>query len=425
MPVALVDCNNFYVSCERLFNPKLEGKPVVVLSNNDGCAVSRSNEVKALGIKMGEPWFKMERIARQHGIIAFSSNYTLYGDISSRVMATLATFTPRQEIYSIDESFLDLDGFPANTLQDYGQKIRRTVKRNIGIPVCVGIASTKTLAKLANHCAKKSLAGSEGVCDFGRLDEGERKSLFQSLPVGEVWGIGRKITESLNQLGIETVEQLRTADPDYMRRRFSVVVERTVRELNGIACIELEQAGTPRQQILVSRSFGMPVVTLDDLNESVTYFATRAAEKLRKDNSVAHSVCVFIRTNPFKVNEPQYERSIVVPLMQPSDDTAMLAKAALFGLKHIYQSGYQYKKSGVMLMGLQPKGVTQGDLFDGMPVTDEKADIRMKLMDAINRKMGKDTIVLAGSGTRHNWAMRRDRMSPNYTTRWDELVKAS
>ena len=424
MPVALVDCNNFYVSCERLFNPKLEGKPVVVLSNNDGCAVSRSNEVKALGIKMGEPWFRMERMAKQHGIIAFSSNYTLYGDISARVMATLATFTPRQEIYSIDESFLDLDGFPAHTLQDYGQKIRRTVKRNIGIPVCVGIASTKTLAKLANHCAKKNLAGSEGVCDFGQINESARKALFQSLPVNEVWGIGRKITESLNQLGIENVEQLRTADPDFIRRRFSVVVEKTVRELNGIACIELEQAGTPRQQILVSRSFGQPVVTLDDLNESVTYFATRAAEKLRKDGSVAHSVCVFIRTNPFKVNEPQYERSVVVPLMQPSDDTTMLIKAALFGLKHIYQSGYQYKKSGVMLMGLQPKVVTQGDLFDNMPITNEKSDIRMKAIDAINRKMGKDTISFAGSGTRRNWAMRRERMSPNYTTRWDELVRA-
>lgn len=424
MPVALVDCNNFYVSCERLFNPKLESKPVVVLSNNDGCAVSRSNEVKALGIKMGEPWFKMERMARQHGIIAFSSNYTLYGDISSRVMATLATFTPRQEIYSIDESFLDLDGFPANTLQDYGQKIRRTVKRNIGIPVCVGIASTKTLAKLANHCAKKSLAGSDGVCDFERLDEAERKSLFQSLPVNEVWGIGRKITESLNQLGIETVEQLRTANPDFIRTRFSVVVERTVRELNGIACIELEQAGMPRQQILVSRSFGMPVVTLDDLKESVTYFATRAAEKLRGDGSVANSVCIFIRTNPFKVNDPQYERSVVVPLMQPSDDTAMLVKAVLFGLKHIYLPGYQYKKSGVMLMGLQLKGVTQGNLFDEMPISDEKSDIRMKVIDAINRKMGKDTISFAGSGTRRNWAMRRERMSPNYTTRWDELVRA-
>ena len=340
-------------------------------------------------------------------------------------MATLATFTPRQEIYSIDESFLDLEGFPAHTLQDYGQKIRKTVKQNIGIPVCVGIASTKTLAKLANHCAKKNLAGNDGVCDFGQIDESARKALFQSLPVNEVWGIGRKITESLNQLGIETVEQLRTADPDFIRKRFSVVVERTVRELNGIACIELEQAGTPRQQILVSRSFGQPVVTLDDLKESVTYFATRASEKLRQDGSIANNICVFIRTNPFKVNAPQYERSVVVPLMQPSDDTAMLIKAALFGLKHIYQPGYQYKKSGVMLMELQPKGVTQGDLFDNMPITDERADIRMKAIDAINRKMGKDTIAFAGSGTRRSWAMRRERMSPNYTTRWDELVRAS
>ena len=364
MPIALVDCNNFYVSCERMFNPKLEGKPVVVLSNNDGCAVARSNEVKALGIKMGEPWFKMEKIAKQHGIIAYSSNYTLYGDLSARVMSILSTFSPRQEIYSIDECFLDLDGFDPQTLMAYGQKIRQAVKSNVGIPVCVGIADTKTLAKLANHCAKKGLAGENGVCDFGRLDELQRSTLFANIPVGEVWGVGRRITEKLLTMNIETVEDLRRADHEYIRQQFSIVLERTVKELNGIPCIELEEAGTPRQQIMVSRSFGSMVTEFDDLAESVSYFATKAAEKLRHDGSVAASVCVYIRTNPFKEKEPQYQRSMIVPLSQPTDDTMTLVRAATTGLKAIYRSGYRYKKTGVLLMGLQGKGTVQASLFD-------------------------------------------------------------
>ncbi len=217
MPLALVDCNNFYVSCERVFNPRLEGAPVVVLSNNDGCAVARSNEVKALGVKMAEPWFKMEKLARQHGIIALSSNYALYGDMSARVMSTLSIFSPKQEIYSIDECFLDLAGFSPNMLVEYGQKIRRTVRQNVGIPVCVGIADTKTLAKLANHCAKKGFAGANGVCDFGQLSDAERSVLFSQIPVGDVWGVGRKITEKLMGMGINTVEDLRTANPERAR----------------------------------------------------------------------------------------------------------------------------------------------------------------------------------------------------------------
>ena len=256
MPIALVDCNNFYVSCERMFNPRLEGKPVVVLSNNDGCAVARSNEVKSLGIKMGEPWFKMEKIAKQHGIIAYSSNYSLYGDLSARVMSVLSDFSPIQEIYSIDECFLDLNGFDPSTLMAYGQKIRQAVKRNVGIPVCLGIGDSKTLAKLANHCAKKGLAGRDGVCDFGVLNEEQRRTLFVGIPVNEVWGVGSRINERLHAMNIKTVEDLRRADQEYIRQQFSIVLERTVKELNGIPCIELEEVGTPRQQIMVSRSFG-------------------------------------------------------------------------------------------------------------------------------------------------------------------------
>jgi DNA polymerase V len=423
MSIALVDCNNFYVSCERMFNPWLEGKPVVVLSNNDGCAVSRSNEVKALGLKMGEPWFKMEKIAKQHGIIAFSSNYTLYGDLSARVMSILSTFSPRQEIYSIDECFLDLDGFDPQTLMDYGQKIRQAVKSNVGIPVCVGIADTKTLAKLANHCAKKGLAGENGVCDFGRMDEQERSALFASIPVREVWGVGSRITEKLLTMNIETVEGLRTASQKTIRDQFSVVLERTVQELNGIPCIELEEAGTPRQQIMVSRSFGSMVTEFDDLAESVSYFATKAAEKLRHDGSVAASVCVYIRTNPFKDDEPQYHRSIIVPLCQPSDDTTKLVNAALTGLKVIYRSGFRYKKSGVLLMGLQSKGTVQATLFDDT-AKQAKSDNMMNVMDSINRKMGQGSMTIAASGIRHRWAMRRERKTPNYTTDWNELPVA-
>jgi DNA polymerase V len=424
MPLALVDCNNFYVSCERVFNPKLEGEPVVVLSNNDGVAVARSNEVKALGIRMADPWFKMKAIAKQHGIIALSSNYTLYGDMSSRVMSTLSTFSPKQEIYSIDECFLDLDGFDPQSLIAYGQTIRQTIKRNIGIPVCVGIADTKTLAKLANHCAKKGFAGANGVCDLGRLNEYERSVLFANIPVGDVWGAGRKITEKLLTMGIKTVEDLRTANSERIRSQFSVVLGRTVSELNGVPCIELDAASTPRQQIMVSRSFGASVTALEDLSEPVANFTTRAAEKLRHDGSVAASICVFFYTNPHKQGEPQYQQSLVVPLSQPTDDTLKLVNAALQGLRMIYRSGYQYKKTGVMLMGLQPKGSIQPTFFDNS-VEQGRADSLMHVMDAINHKMGQGSVSIAASGIKQRWAMRRESKSPNYTTDWGELPVAS
>lgn len=423
MPIALIDCNNFYVSCERVFNPKLEGKPIVVLSNNDGCAVSRSNEVKALGIKMGEPWFKMEQAAKEHGIIALSSNYTLYGDLSARVMSILSTFSPKQEIYSIDECFLDLYGFNPQGLIEYGQKIRQTVKQNTGIPVCVGIGNTKTLAKLANHCAKKGLAEQNGVCDFGRLTDKQCSELFASIPVNEVWGVGYRITQRLQEINIKTVEDLRTTNIEMIRKQFSVVLERTVRELNGTSCIELEEAGVPRQQIMVSRSFGRPVTELEDLSESVTYFASQAAMKLRKDKSAASSLCVFIRTNPFKENDDQYEKGIIVPMSRPTDDTTILVNAAIAGLKVIYRPGYRYKKSGVLLMELQNKDTIQPDFFDDES-HQSRSGSRMKVMDAINRKMGSGSLTVASMGIKKRWAMRRDNKSPSYTTEWEDLITA-
>ncbi|MFA6121731.1 MAG: Y-family DNA polymerase [Sideroxydans sp.] len=423
MPIALVDCNNFYVSCERVFNPNLEGKPVVVLSNNDGCAVARSNEVKTLGIKMGEPWFKMEKLARQHGIIALSSNYTLYGEMSSRVMSILSNFSPQQEIYSIDECFLDLSGFAHLSLAEYGLRIQQTVKQSTGIPVCVGIAETKTLAKLANHCAKKRLAGNDGVCDFGMLGDVERSTLYASIPVGEIWGVGYKHTEKLQTLGIQTVEDLRTSALERIRKHFSVVLVRTVQELNDIPCIELEDAGVPRQQIMVSRSFGTKVSSLSELSESVAQYATLAAEKLRHDGSVASSLCVFIRTDPFKEGEKQYHNSVIVPLPIPSDNTSHLVGAALAGLKQIYLGSFRYKKSGVLLMTLQPKATMQHDLFE---VADHqaKSDSLMQVMDAINHKMGKGSLSTGASGIRQRWSMRREKKSQNYTSSWSELIVA-
>jgi DNA polymerase V len=424
MPIALVDCNNFYVSCERAFNPKLEGRPVVVLSNNDGCAVARSNEVKALGIKMAEPWFKMEKLAKQHGIIALSSNYALYGDLSARVMSILSRFSPKQEIYSIDECFLDLAGFDPKVLMAYGQTIRKTIKQHVGIPVCVGIADTKTLAKLANHCAKKRYAGKDGVCDFGRYTPTQISKLFATIPVGDIWGIGRKIAEKLIAMKIETVEDLRIADQARMRQQFSIMVERTIKELNGIPCIELDAANTPRQQIMVSRSFGQEVANYDDLAESVAYFTTTAAEKLRKDGSVATSLCVFIQTNPFKLKDPQYTPSLVVPVGEPTDDTTRLVNAALRGLKTIHRPGFKYKKSGVLLMGLQAKQAVQATLFDDT-AAQEKSEKLMQVMDSVNRRMGKGSMTIAAAGTKRRWAMRRDSKSPNYTTDWDELPIAT
>jgi len=423
MPIALVDCNNFYASCERVFNPNLEGKPVVVLSNNDGCAVARSNEVKALGIKMGEPWFKMEKLAKQHGIIALSSNYTLYGDMSARVMSILSNFSPQQEIYSIDECFLDLSGFAHLSLVDYGQCIRETVKQNTGIPVCVGIAETKTLAKLANHCAKKGFAGKDGVCDFGLLSHVERSTLFSSISVGEIWGVGRKHTEKLLTLGIHTVEDLRTADQERIRKHFSVVLARTVQELNDISCIELEEAGVPRQQIMVSRSFGAKVSSLSELSESVAQYATLAAEKLRHDCSVASSLCVFVRTAPFREDEKQYHNSVIVPISNPSDNTSRLIGAALSGLKQIYLDGFRYKKTGVLLMALQPKATMQHDLFADADYQ-MKSDSLMQVMDAINHKMGKGSLSTGASGIRQRWSMRREKKSPDYTSDWNELIVA-
>ena len=417
---ALVDVNNCYVSCERVFNPKLEGRPIVVLSNNDGCAVARSAEVKVLGIKMGTPWFQMQDLARKHGIVALSSNYELYADMSNRLMRLLGHYSPDQEIYSIDECFLGMTGFERYDLIRYGQEIRRKVKQWVGLPVCVGFGETKTLAKLANHCAKKSLAGIEGVCDFGRLNRGELSALLTTLPVGEVWGVGRRLSAQLGARGIGTVEALRTADAKVLRREFSVVLERTIAELNGISCLTMEEAAPNKQQIMSSRSFGQPVHDLDELGEAVASYIAIAAAKLRGQGSLAGAIQVYVTTNTFKPQDPQYQRGLTIPLPEPTDDTLRLIRVARWGLKKIFRPGFAYKKAGVALTNLSNAGTFQPDLF-----STGKGNTRlMAVIDQINGVWGRGTLHSAAEGIQKEWKMKREKKSPGYTTRWDQLPQA-
>lgn len=418
-PLALVDCNNFYVSCERVFNPKLEGRPVVVLSNNDGCVVARSNEVRALGIRMGAPWFQIEAEARRHGIRCLSSNYALYADMSARVMAVLSRFSPHQEIYSIDECYLGLSGFGSRNLVSYGQEIRHRVMQWTGLPVSIGIATTKTLAKLANHAAKRRSVFAS-VCDFGQFSPRDLDALLGEIAVAEVWGVGRKRQVQLRGMGINTALDLRQSNAKWIRRQCSIMLERTVAELNGSPCIDLEETNAPRQQIITSRSFGRPVTRLQDLSEAVSSYTIRAAEKLRFQNSVAASIGVYILTNPFKPEQPQHQKSLVVPLARPEDDTRILVQAALWGLNRIYREGYRYKKAGIVLMGLEPRQTRQQTLFDD-PASESRSARLMQLMDTINARMGPNTLTLAAAGTHRTWRTRRGRKSPDYTTRWEEL----
>lgn len=419
---ALVDCNNFYASCEKLFAPRLKNRPVVVLSNNDGCVVARSAEVKALGIPMGVPWFKIKDDARRHGIVAMSSNYALYADMSNRVVEVLSAFSPNIEVYSIDESFLELSGFGnlPGGLAVYGAEMRQRIADWLGLAVCVGIAPTKTLAKLANHCAKKNLAGADGVCDFTPLHPDDLTQLFDRIDVGEVWGIGRKINARLAAMGINTVRQLRDADAETLRSRFSVVVERTVRELRGLSCIDLQEVTPDKQQIISSRSFGQLIHDRVGLEEAVASYMAKAAEKLRAQDSLAGAVQVYIRTNIFKPETPQYQRAVTVPLPDATADTRVLTAWALRVLRRIYRTGYGYHKAGVMLADIVPRLSQQYSLFNaGAP----RADALMRVVDGINQRYGRGSLRLAAEGIEQDWRMRRGNLSPGYTTDWRGLPK--
>lgn len=424
---ALVDCNNFYASCEKLFDPKLKDRPVVVLSNNDGCVVARSAEVKALGIPMGVPWFQIQAEARRYGIVAFSSNYALYADMSNRVVEVLSDFSPNLEVYSIDESFLDLSGMSLRTesLAAYGVEIRQRVADWLGLAVCVGIAPTKTLAKLANHCAKKGLAGADGVCDFTTLNSGALSHLFARIDVGEVWGVGRQIKARLAAMGIQTVRQLRDADAETIRARFSVVLERTVCELRGESCLDLQEVVPDKQQIMSSRSFGTLVYERADLEEAVASYIAKAAEKLRAQDSLAGGVQVYIRTNVFKPEVPQYQKGVTVPLPEATADTRVLTQWAIRSLRRIYRPGFGYHKAGVMLLDLVPAAKRQLALFDSQGgAGDARSGKLMAVLDDINQRYGRQSLRLAAEGVERSWQMRRGNLSPGYTTSWDGLPVA-
>jgi DNA polymerase V len=428
---ALVDGNNFYVSCERAFRPDLVGRPVVVLSNNDGCAIARSNEAKALGIAMGAPWFKIQHLAESDQLVALSANFALYGDLSDRMMSLAAGLGPKQEIYSIDESFIDLTGVKGN-LVERSFKIRARILQWVGIPCCIGIGQTKTLAKLANHVAKTA-ERKPGlypdklmqVCNFADLTIEEFEAVLAATPVNEIWGVGRRITAQLNEGGVLTALDLARLDTATIRGKWSVVLERTVRELQGTPCIDLDEAPAAKKEIACTRSFGHPVTELSDLNEAVTHFASRAAEKLRKQGSSALQVMCFVRTSPFR-QDPQYSRSICMPLRRPTSDTGALVSAAVAGLKAIFRPGFNYAKAGVMLVDLQPDTVSQGEL----DLEGEEAPDHSKLMtalDGLNQRFGKGTVLMASAGLageRRAWVMKQERRTPAYTTCWEDLAVA-
>jgi len=425
-PFALVDANNFYVSCERVFDYRLRDRPVVVLSNNDGCCVARSEEAKALGIRMGQPFFEVRDLLENNRGLALSSNYTLYADMSRRLMAVIGQFSPEQEIYSIDESFLRFAGFGHWDLTQQGRELRARVLKWIGLPVGVGIGSTKTLAKLANRLAKKHPDfRAEGVCNLLNLSATQQAGYFADLAVDEVWGIGGRWSARLKKMDIETVADLQGADAATLQRQFNVVLAKTAMELKGISCLPLEEAPPPRRQIIASRSFGIPVTRFAMLSEAVASHTARAAAKLRQEGLQAGLIQVFIATNPFKPEAPQYHPGATVPLSLPTADTARLLGAAGVGLRHIYRQGYEYKRAGVVLLDLAPVAAVTGDLFAmTRPEALERRERLMAVMDGINQRWGRGTLRYLAEGLVQPWQMRRARMSPRYTTCWEELPVA-
>ncbi len=413
--LALVDCNNFYVSCERVFRPDLARVPMVVLSNNDGCVVSRSNEAKALGIRMGQPWFECKALAEEHGILAMSSNYALYADLSNRVMRILAEFAPRHEVYSIDECFVDLTGIPR--LRELSYAMRERVMQWTGISVCIGIGPTKTLAKLANHVAKKH-PRSKGVFNYNALSEVQKAALLERIPVEEVWGVGRKLTKRLEPHGIRSVQDLKEAHLPTLRAEFGVVIEKTQRELQEVPCIGLQEIQPERQQIISSRSFGNMVTELPVLQDALSTFVANACAKLRAQNSHASVIQVFLQTNRFRKDLPQYMPSLAVPLPYPTSDSLEVNRWAAYLCERMFKPDHQYKKAGIVLSEIGPARHRQGDLLEPDAVSQGKL---MLAMDALNQRYGRGTVKVSTQGAYQDWQMRQERKSPNYTTSWNDL----
>lgn len=418
--IALVDCNNFFASCERVFRPDLREKPVVVLSNNDGNVIARSNEAKALGVGMGEPYFKVARFLRQHDVQVFSSNYTLYGDMSQRVMNVLQQLEPEVEIYSIDEAFLSLAAGKNLNLVAHGHYLKDVVRQYTAIPVSIGFAPTKTLAKIAARIAKKN-PRCNGVFDLTtRIDI---DAILDRIEVDAVWGIGPRYAKKLKRHGIATARHLKYANDTWIRKHLTVTGLRTVWELRAIPCIPLEEAPPPKKGITTSKSFGRPVTSLVELQEAVSTYVARAAEKMRSQRSLANSLHVFLTTNRFKPERPQYANSIMITLPEPTASTPVLIRHALQGLRTIYKPGYAFQKAGVTLTEIMPESRQQGNLF--AQGSDDKN--LMNALDRINARWGRDTVHYAVSGFKKPWTFKRGYLSPAYTTRWDQLpvVKAS
>jgi len=411
---ALVDCNNFFVSCERIFNPRLKNRPVVVLSNNDGCIIARSAEAKKLGIPMGAPLHQYKALLEHHNVTVLSANFGLYGDISGRVMETLAHCIEDLEIYSIDEAFLNFAGH--TDLHELSVSIREKVLRWVGVPVSVGVAPTKTLAKLANSIAKKSQTG---VCVIDNLEEFHKTSM-PTIPVQDVWGIGSRSAKMLRGYGIWTAADLMCADDRWLRKKLTIKGLQTAWELRGVACLKIEEVQESSKSIICSRSFGQRITSLAHIKEAVAEYVTRAAGRLRAQKMSVGSIVVYITTSKFI--QERYAQSITITLPVATDYTPYLIQHALAAVQKIYVQGYEYKKAGVMLMGLTPKAEKQYTLFSSLPVTEQVSDDLMKTVDAINRKWGQSMVHFAATGIEKNWKVKSERKSPAYTTCWDELL---
>lgn len=432
---ALIDASNFYATCHKIFRPSLNGKPVVVLGSNDGCVIARSNEARALGIKMGEPWFKIRHHEEKAGLVALSANFALYGDISDRMMSLASGLGPAQEIYSIDESFVSLAGVRGD-LTARAWAIRSRILRWIGMPCGIGIGPTKTLAKLANHVAKSAerKPGSYPaelalVCNLAALPAADVQAILRATEVGDVWGVGRRYAQQLGEYGVITAHDLAAMDPAVVRRRWGVVLERTSSELRGLSCIPFDESPEPKQQIACTRSFGAPITDLHPLAEAVSSFATRACEKLRRQQGLASQVLVFAHTSPFR-DGPRYSKSIVVPLRRPTADTSQVVNAAVAGLRQIYKPGYQLAKAGVMLLDLVPQvggGHAQGELALDDDDNEDSRKRLMAAMDTLNDRFGRGTVHVASTGANSAskpWQGRQDRATPHYTTRLEDIPVA-
>ena len=417
---ALVDGNNFYVSCERVFQPKLRGVPVIVLSNNDGCAVARSDEAKALGIKMGDPLFKIKDLVEVHNVQVYSSNYELYGDMSHRVVETLSMFTPDLEVYSIDESFLNVDHIPHIQREEYCRMIRKTVFQWTGIPVGIGVGPTHTLSKLANRIAKK-VKEFQGVFVLPENPD-EHDMWLQQIPVEDVWGVGYRSAPKMKAAGIYTAKDLKYANQEWIKQEFTIVGLRMVKELQGQPCISIDDL--PQQKTIVcSRSFGEYVTRIEDISEAIARHAETAAVKLRSQGSVCGAMSVFLRTNYFSKKYPQYSNSTTVEFPIPTQFSPFLVKGAIEGIQRIFKDGFHYKKCGIMLHDLCSENTVQQALFEQEDI--ERNAVLMNVMDSINKRYGKRTLRSAATGganvSNKNWTMRREKKSPAYTTRWSDI----